>query len=83
MPFYVYILYSATTNRYYIGSCEEVETRLQQHNSGRNLSTKYGIPWELKKMEVFITRSEAFQSESFIKKMKSKAFIEKVIAGKR
>jgi len=83
MSFYVYILYSPTTNRYYIGSCEKVEIRLQQHNSGRNLSTKHGIPWHLKKTEIFKTRREAFKRESFIKKMKSKLFIEKVIAGER
>jgi putative endonuclease len=83
LSFYVYILYSVTTERYYVGSCKDVELRLQRHNSGRNLSTKYGIPWILLKIETFNTRSEAFQREFFIKKMKSKVFIEKVISGER
>ena len=83
MPFCVYILYSPTKNKYYVGSCENIEIRLGQHNSGRNLSTKFGVPWELVKTETFEARSAAVKREAFIKKMKSKAFIKKIIDGER
>jgi putative endonuclease len=81
--YHVYILYSATINRYYIGSCENIEVRIQQHNSGRNASTKGGVPWQLKKVEDYLIRSEATQRESYIKKMKSRKFTEMVISGER
>jgi len=83
MSFYVYILYSLSKDKYYIGSCENVDIRLIRHNSGRNHSTKSGIPWELKKIEVYNLRREAYQREVFIKRMKSRKFIEQVIAGER
>jgi putative endonuclease len=56
---------------------------MKQHNAGRNTSTKSGIPWMLKKVEVFNTRSDAYQRELFIKRMKSRFFIERVINGER
>ncbi|MBL7683226.1 MAG: GIY-YIG nuclease family protein [Flavipsychrobacter sp.] len=83
MPFHVYILFSNAANKYYVGSCEDMTTRLAQHNNGRNKSTKAGCPWELRKIESYNTRSEAMQREAFIKKMKSRKFIELVINNER
>ena len=83
MIFHVYILYSPAKDKYYEGSCEDMDVRLGQHNAGRNKSTRYGVPWELKKVENYTTRSDALQRESFIKRMKSRKFIELVIAGER
>jgi putative endonuclease len=83
MSFHVYILFSVSTNKYYVGSCGNINIRLEQHNTGRNKSTKLGAPWELKKLETYNTRSEAVQREAFIKRMKSRTFIEQVINGER
>lgn len=81
--FYVYILYSSSANKYYIGSCMDMEERLARHNTGRNTSTKYGIPWTIKKVETFPSRAEATTREAYIKRMKSRIFTEQVIAGNR
>jgi putative endonuclease len=83
VAFYAYILRSLSNGTYYVGSCENIKQRLEQHNSGRNSSTKNGFPWELKKVETFDTRKEAYQREQYIKRMKSTLFIEKVINGER
>ncbi|MEI6456411.1 MAG: GIY-YIG nuclease family protein [bacterium] len=42
-----YIQYSSSRNRFYSGHCEEMTKRFEQHNSGRNKSTKSGIPWKI------------------------------------
>ncbi|MCF8391438.1 MAG: GIY-YIG nuclease family protein, partial [Bacteroidales bacterium] len=34
MNFYTYIIYSASINRYYTGSCSDLKKRLQRHNDG-------------------------------------------------
>jgi putative endonuclease len=65
--FYIYVIYSQTLQRYYLGSTEIVEKRLQEHNSGKSLSTRAGIPWELIHTECFETRSEAMLRERKIK----------------
>jgi putative endonuclease len=80
MNFTVYILYSEKNKKYYIGSCQNIEERLNRHNTGRNKSTHSGIPWKLMYQENFDTRTNAVTREKVIKKMKSKKYIEKIIS---
>ena len=80
MNFSVYIIYSASLDKYYTGSCHNFGIRLLQHNSGKNKSTKGGMPWELKYKEKFATNQEARNRESAIKKMKSRKYIEQLIS---
>ncbi len=82
MPYTTYILYSAKLDKYYTGSCEDISVRINQHNTGRNTSTKPGIPWEIRYTEEYATRSEAFNREAEIKKKKSRKYIEWLIATK-
>jgi putative endonuclease len=68
MPtFYVYILKSKITARYYIGRAKDVSERLMQHNRGRSRSTKSGRPWVLAYTESYPSRSDAMQRERFLK----------------
>jgi putative endonuclease len=82
MPFYVYILYSQSADKYYIGHSENPDRRLSYHNEQdkATFTTKYR-PWEMK-ISFFAgnTRGEAMKVEKFIKKQKSRKFIEKIIA---
>ncbi|KIQ19483.1 excinuclease ABC subunit C [Flavobacterium sp. MEB061] len=80
--FYTYILYSNTINKYYVGSCQDIEQRLQDHLNSRSKYTKVAKDWELKYFETFLTRSEACQRELQIKKMKSRKYIENLIETK-
>ena len=47
MEYFVYILYSEKTDRYYVGQTQNLDERLVRHNTGRNKSTKPGIPLTL------------------------------------
>ena len=67
MPYYVYILQSDTTGRYYCGQCNNVNNRLKRHNAGEMKSTKAGCPWSLIGYLEFDRRSEAVQMERKIK----------------
>jgi putative endonuclease len=80
MSFTVYILCSEKNQKYYVGSCQNMEERMSRHNSGRNKSTHSGIPWKLMYQEQFDSRSAAVAREMKIKKMKSKIFIENLIS---
>ena len=80
MPvFYVYILRSQKTGRYYIGQTNNLEDRLLRHNEGRVLSTKSGSPWELVVYYTFSTRWEAMKMERKLKSIKSHRSLEKYI----
>jgi putative endonuclease len=65
--FFAYVLRSRKTGRRYVGSCQDVEARFQEHNRGKSLSTRSGIPWELIHFEGFATRSEAVRRERYFK----------------
>ena len=65
--FYIYIIHSAKLQRYYVGSTENVEKRLQEHNAGKSKSTRAGLPWALIHTESLATRSEAILQERKIK----------------
>ncbi|UEG50144.1 GIY-YIG nuclease family protein [Ferruginibacter lapsinanis] len=79
MPFYIYILYSVTSDKYYVGSTGDLEVRLDQHNNGRNKSTKHGVPWIIKYTETFVLQVDAIKRENEIKKKKSRKYIEWLI----
>jgi len=78
---YLYILYSEKIDQYYSGQSHDVEKRFEKHNSGKSRATKKGVPWELKRVIEFPTKRQAIQAESWIKRMKSRKVIEKVISG--
>lgn len=80
--FYIYIIYSKTINKYYVGSCQDIQERLKDHLNSRSKYTKIAKDWELKYFEDFLTRSEAYQREMKIKKMKSRKYIEGLIEHK-
>ncbi|RYG42639.1 MAG: GIY-YIG nuclease family protein [Chitinophagaceae bacterium] len=73
--FTVYILYSDTTERYYVGQTNDMVARLQRHNSGQSVYTKHGQPWTLVYTAEFLNRSEAMLSEKKIKKRGASRFL--------
>ena len=76
---YMYIIYSAKVNKYYIGACTNLERRLYEHNIGHSKFTSTGIPWELKYTEQFASLPEAKKRELEIKKKKSRIYIDQLI----
>jgi putative endonuclease len=79
MVYYTYILYSQSRDRYYIGSSSNPEERLIRHNAGATPSTKAGRPWVIIYTEVFESKTDALKRESYLKRMKSRSFIENLI----
>ncbi len=78
MP-YTYIIFSAKTNKYYVGACTDLDRRLFEHNIGHSKFTSTGMPWILKYKLFFETLQEAKKREAAIKKMKSRKYIETLI----
>ena len=75
----MYIIYSEKLHKYYVGSCTIMERRLHEHNIGHSAFTSLGIPWILVYTEHFETVQDAIKREMYIKKMKSKKYIELLI----
>jgi len=73
--YHTYILYSEKIRKYYVGSTQDLETRLSQHNSGHTKSTKGKGPLKMVLSFLFETRSEAMQLERQIKKRGAEGFL--------
>jgi len=65
----VYIIYSPSADRFYIGQTQNFENRLERHNSGTETATKPFRPWELVLTLQKQTRSEAVILERKLKNL--------------
>ena len=75
----VYIIYSGSLKKFYIGQTNNFKIRLAKHNNGLVKSTKNGKPWQVVRLEYFNTRSEAIRRERQIKSYKSGNGFKKLI----
>ncbi len=80
MPGYVYILYSAKLDRYYVGSTDNIIRRLGEHNRKKGKYTDVGIPWVLCYTEEYSFRTDAYKRELEIKGKKSRKYIESLVS---
>ena len=79
MTYYIYILYSNSIDRYYVGYSQNPWIRFEQHLS--NTSDKYtgkAKDWDLKTIYSAENKSEVIRIERFIKKQKSRILIERM-----
>ncbi len=65
--FYVYLLKSQKSNKYYCGYTNDLRKRLDSHNKGENIATKPYIPWELVYYEAYKTSRAALNREKVLK----------------
>ena len=75
---FVYILYSESLKKYYIGEALDLEQRVEQHNSGfyNSAFTKQVSDWILYHSIACDNRVQARKIETHIKKMKSIVYIQ-------
>lgn len=53
MFFYVYVLKNKVNGRLYIGSSNNLKTRIQQHNKGKEFYTRRYKPWQMVYYEAY------------------------------
>jgi putative endonuclease len=69
--FYTYIIFSNTLDKYYTGSCENIQNRLNDHLNSRSTFTKTAKDWIIVYFETFDSRSLAVKREMEIKKRRA------------
>ncbi len=75
----MYILFSQTKNKFYIGFTSNLEERLKRHNQKSKGFTGSINDWNLVYVETFLTKEEAMKREKQIKSWKSKTKIIELI----
>ena len=80
----LYVLRSQTTGSYYTGVAHDLAIRVKQHNGlveNPNQWTRGRGPWQVAYAREFATVTAALRAERFVKRMKSRRFIEQLIRG--
>ncbi len=82
MTYFVYILYSKSADKYYIGHSPDPSKRLAEHNSyvdTKKFTAKHQ-PWiMMKQFPVSENRGQAIRIERYIKKQKCRKTIQQII----
>ena len=76
MKFFVYILYAATFDKFYIGQTNNIDDRLLRHNAGTERSTQPYRPWALKWFTEKFSRMEAMQLEKKLKNLSKQRLLD-------
>jgi putative endonuclease len=79
--YFIYILYSASANKYYVGHTDNLERRLFEHNNGMTrFTSNIASDWNIMYTETFESRTLAAKREREIKARKSRVYIQSLIA---
>lgn len=81
--FYLYILQNETTDRYYIGSTNNLERRLKEHLRGKTRTTRILHTDKLVYFEEYSIEKDARNREKKLKSYKSKKYIKWLISQKK
>ncbi len=79
MPFIVYIIYSSSKDKFYIGFTSNLEKRIIRHNQKSKGFTGSTNDWKIVHTETYPTKSEALSREKQIKSWKSRIKIQELI----
>ena len=71
--FYVYILQSIEDPEiFYTGSTQDIERRLEEHNSSRNTGWTKNRKWKIVYLEAYLSRKYALRREKALKSGRAK-----------
>lgn len=76
--YHTYIICSESTDRYYVGSTQDVSERLKRHNNSHSKSTKGKGPWKIIETFSFESRAEAIKLEKKVKRRGTRRYLEDI-----
>jgi putative endonuclease len=74
---YVYVLQSS--ERFYVGSTNNLKRRLAEHNAGQNIATKAYKPWILIFYEGYLAHEDALRREKYLKTTQGKQALRRML----
>ena len=73
--FYTYVLENNKDKELYIGYTNNLQKRIEEHNKGRNFSTKFRIPFQLIYFEGCKNMQDAKRREHYLKTTQGRRFL--------
>ena len=79
MYYYIYVLKSLKDNQFYTGYTSDLKNRLDEHNTGKVISTKNRLPLKLVYFEGCLNQQDATHREKYLKTSWGKRYIKERI----
>ncbi len=73
--YYTYILVSKKNGKFYTGTTNNVKNRVEQHNKGLVMSTRYMRPLRLVYVEGCLNKYDAYRREKYLKSGVGKRYV--------
>lgn len=77
--FYVYVLQSVSHDFIYVGITHDLNRRFNEHNTGRNTSTRPYAPFRLIFYEAYLNEQDAKRREKYFKTTKGKVTLKQML----
>jgi putative endonuclease len=77
--YYVYVLLSEKDTNFYIGFTENIDQRFDEHNAGKNVSTRSRRPFKLIYCEGHTSKFDALRREGYFKTSKGKTTLRQIL----
>lgn len=77
---YLYILHSQKDGKFYTGVTSDLRKRVEEHNSGKNISTSYRRPLRLIYYESYLLKKDAEAREKYLKTSMGKRVLKKQLS---
>ena len=76
LMFYTYVIESKRSERWYTGTTNDLRKRFNQHNAGKSMWTKKGMPWKLiYYYEACLNEDDARSREKYLKSGMGKRYL--------
>jgi len=76
---FIYVLISTLDNKFYVGFTENLQQRLEDHNSGKVPSTSSRRPLNVIYYEAHLSKSDALRREQYFKTSKGKTTLKQML----
>ncbi|MEX1014749.1 MAG: GIY-YIG nuclease family protein [Candidatus Paceibacterota bacterium] len=78
MNYFIYVLYSKKFKKSYVGVTNNLERRLNEHNSKKSFYTKRYVPWEIIYSEKYDNLKSARKRERYLKSAAGRKFLKEI-----
>lgn len=79
MFYYTYVLLSQVDNKYYIGWTVNLKQRVDKHNKGLVIATKYRVPLKLVYFEACLSKEKGILREKQLKSGFGRSYLKRRI----
>lgn len=73
--FFTYVILSEKDGKFYTGTTGDLNKRIEYHNKGLVVSTKYRLPVKLIYFEACLSKEDAFRRERYLKTGMGKRYL--------